>query len=116
MKLSTLVTAPDLAEANISDELKQEFTLYRQLKPLVARSLTINHELNNPLAGLLGYLELIQADTTNFTKDQKECLDQIVYCAERLESCVRKLSDIKGQISQEVDLDIVMKDFFPDKH
>lgn len=116
MKLSTLQPAPDLADADISEELKQEFALFRELKPLVARSLTINHELSNPLAGLLGYLELIQADTHNFSDDQKECLNEITYCANRLEECIKRLSDIKAKISEKIDLDAVIKELFPDKY
>ena len=59
MKQSTVALDPDLLNADISEELKQEIALFRRLRPYLGHCLTMNHDINNSLSGILGYAEFL---------------------------------------------------------
>jgi signal transduction histidine kinase len=106
MALETTQKAPDLESANISEDLKKEIALFRALRPFLGQCLTLNHDLNNPLAGILGYAEFLQADK-NLTDDQRKSLDQIVTCAERMRKLIEDLCEQKISLSGKVDMEAV---------
>jgi len=84
--------------------------LFEKLKPLINRCLILNHEINNPLAGIIGYAEYLLSEHEPLTESQKEGLNQIMLCAERIEKEINDLCEIKIELSEEVDI----KNIFPD--
>ncbi len=94
---------------NESEELEKELSIYRALKPYIGKCLTLNHDLNNPLAGIIGYGEFLMEEATELTDEQRGFLKQILTCAARMEKIVTDLSDHKIQLSEKIDLSSVTK-------
>jgi len=47
--------ADPLSESTaLTAELRNELALFERIKPYLGRCLTLNHNLNNPLAGIIG--------------------------------------------------------------
>ena len=107
MTRAAIMIDKDLIEVDISEDLKREITTYRKLKPLIGHCLTLNHDLNNPLAGILGYAEFLLANAAGFTAEQKSDLQQIVTGAERIQRIVTTLADKKIRLASEIDLEAV---------
>ncbi len=105
------IVADDLATAEISDDLKQEIAIYRKLKPIIGQCLTLNHDINNPLAGILGFAEFMQEGAAEMSDDQREHLRRIVQCAEMIRKLVNIISDKKAELAEELDMETVITDF-----
>ncbi len=84
--------------ANGDEEVIQE------LRPFVGRCLNLNHDLNNPLTGIIGYAEFILKDCPRVDSEVREYVEQIMECAERIQNSVARLSDEKDVLSRRVDL------------
>lgn len=106
-RLNGLVPDEDLAAAPVSDELKAELAVYRVLRPYIGHCLTLNHDLNNPLAGILGYAEFIVADSEHLDEETRANIAQIVTCAERIRDRLDALSEHKMSLVQQVDFESV---------
>lgn len=102
-------TNPDLMEADLSDQLRQELAVYRALRPYLSRCLTMNHDLNNPLTGILGYTEFMLMDQETLTAEQRANLEQIARCAEQMRTVVEGLSNEKIGLAGKVDLAAVIE-------
>lgn len=68
----------------------------------------MNHDLNNPLAGILGYAEFLKADG-NLSEEQMNNVDQIITCAERMKRLIEALCEHKIAVSEEIDLGPVIE-------
>lgn len=97
-------TLDDLQQTDISQSLREEIALFRVLKPYLGHCLTMNHDLNNPLSGVLGYAEYILMDDDKLTEDQKANLQQIVKCAERMRELINHLCEEKIALTENIDL------------
>jgi signal transduction histidine kinase len=86
------------------EKLERELEVFRALKPYIGRCLTMNHDLNNPLTGILGYAEFMLMDASNLSDDQKSNLEQILRCAERMKEVVEGLSRLKSSAGSGLDL------------
>ncbi len=82
----------------------EEMALYRQLKPFIARCLNLNHDLNNPLAGIIGYAEFLQEDALGLNDEQKGYLKQVLVAAERIRAIIDDLSEMKLALGEQIDL------------
>jgi len=100
-----------LSNADISEDLKEEIALFRVLKPYLAHCLTINHEINNPLAGVLGYAEFLLWDKKGLTNNQIEGLEEILRCAERIKKLVENLCEEKIALTEKIDLGALTKQY-----
>jgi len=98
-------TQPMTTGDNISEKLEY----YHKLRPLIARCLTLNHDLNNPLAGIIGYAEFLQMDAEALTKEQQKGLQQILKCAERIRASIDALCKEKAELSKSVDLTTILE-------
>jgi signal transduction histidine kinase len=78
--------------------------LLDQLKPFLAYCLKVNHEINNPLAGIIGYTEYMLDDDDPLTDDQRHYVKQIMQCAERIQKIVSEMSTRKADLLTSVDL------------
>jgi signal transduction histidine kinase len=94
---------PSSRESVVTDETQ----VYETLKPYIAHCLSLNHDINNPLAGVIGYAEYMLEDDTPLTKDQRHYVQQILKCAERIKEHVDSLSDEKIALSEKVDMSSV---------
>lgn len=88
----------------IAPDSQYELEVYRVLKPYVAQCLTLNHDLNNQLAGIIGNAEIILQEPDGLSEEQLECLNQIVTCAQRINQRVHTLSVDKIALGEKIDL------------
>lgn len=88
----------------IFESTEQELEIYVRIRPFIAHCLTLNHELNNALAGIIGYAEFLASEPADLSDDQQNNLRQILVCAERIQSVVEKLSQEKIELGQQIDL------------
>ncbi|MBU0985498.1 MAG: hypothetical protein KKA42_16615 [candidate division Zixibacteria bacterium] len=107
MAKSALTIDDDLKTANISRDLKEEITLIRRLKPYIGQCLTMNHDINNPLSGILGYAEFILSEGDALTEDQRSGLEHILKCGERIKHIVESLGDHKLALAEKIDLESI---------
>lgn len=84
--------------------------LLEKLKPLIRRCLYLNHDINNPLTGIIGYAEFLLAGDEPLTASQKESLTQIAQCAERIEKEINDLCELKIKLSEEIDITGIFPD------
>ena len=92
-------------------EVGEERELFQTLKPFLAYTLTLNHDLNNPLTGIMGYTEFLLMESDILSTDQIELLNNIQKCAERIQKILEDLCDKKTAISDKVDLAQVIKEW-----
>ncbi len=90
---------------------QEELKIFRQFRPYIARCLTLNHEINNPLTGIIGYCEFLLGDSDQLTESQRDYLNQIMICAERILRAVDSLSCQKMSLGAKVDLAAAEKQF-----
>jgi nitrogen-specific signal transduction histidine kinase len=81
-----------------------DFALFQTLKPYIGHCLTMNHDINNPLAGIIGYCEFLQLESENLNKDQQHQLEMIAKCAERIRKLVENLCEEKIALTEKIDL------------
>ena len=92
----------------VSDEkLREELALFRILRPYIGHCLALNHDINNPLAGIIGYAEFLLSEADQLTESQRESLEQILVCAERIQKEVEDLGDEKIALSEKVDMKLL---------
>ena len=89
------------------DKLKEELALFRILRPYIGHCLALNHDINNPLAGVIGYTEFMLSETDQLSGTQKESLEQILECAERIQKEIEDLGDEKIALSEKVDMKLL---------
>ncbi len=83
---------------------KEELAVYRALKPYIGHCLTFNHDINNPLAGIIGYGEFLLGDTDQLSKTQKGYLTQVLQCAMKIKELVDNLCEEKIALAEGIDL------------
>ena len=94
--------------AALTEELQKELEIYRVLKPYIGHCLTLNHDLNNPLAGIIGYVEFILTDET-ISEDHRKFLNQVMTCAERMHQMINDLCEEKIALGEQIDLSSVIE-------
>ncbi len=87
-----------------SVEEMQELQLWRALRPYIGHCLALNHDINNPLAGILGYGEFLLSDPQHMDEDQIHQLRQIMKCAERIKKLADSLCEEKIALAEKIDL------------
>jgi signal transduction histidine kinase len=81
-----------------------EAALFRKLIPFLRHCLPLNHDLNNPLAGIIGYCEFMQEESDDLKPNQIEYLKHILTCAERIGKLSEQLSNAKIALNEEIDI------------
>lgn len=99
----TQLNQPQLSDGEIADDL----TLFRALKPYIGHCLTMNHDINNPLAGILGYAEFMLSEPETLSEDQQHQLQKILHCAERIKKLVEALCEEKIALAEKCDLRVI---------
>ena len=108
----------DQTRPNISLTEKQmkDLDLFEALKPYIGRCLTLNHDLNNPLAGIMGYTEFLIEESDQLSEEHRGFVNQINTCAERMHKVLNSLSEEKMALTTKTDLRSVVAAYeSPDK-
>lgn len=87
-----------------TNNIAEEFATYIELKPYIARCLQLNHELNNPLAGIIGYCDFLLETNQDIPAELVVYIKQILKCAERMEKTLQDLSQAKIELNEEINL------------
>lgn len=82
------------------DDPKGEVDEYRRLKPLIKLCLKLNHDINNPLTGIIGNAEFMLTDKIKLTADQRLSLEQIIECGERIQERMGRIGEIKSTLDK----------------
>ena len=75
-----------------------------ELKKYVAATLSLNHDLNNPLAGVMGFLELALVHKDKMEPKAYELLKLIEKSAVKLNECLIEFTEEKHKMRSKVDL------------
>lgn len=79
-------------------------TLIESLKPLIGRCLVLNHELNNYMAGIIGYCELLLDEEEQLSEDQKQMIHGIKKCANKIGKDIEEMAKEKALLADMIDL------------
>ena len=93
-----------LEKTETDKDLKEERAVLRALKPYIGHCLTLNHDINNPLAGVIGYGELLMEESGQLDETQKGYLRQVLQCGERIKKLVEDLCVEKIALAEGIDL------------
>ncbi len=88
----------------------KEYETYLALKPYIGHCLILNHELNNPLTGIIGYSEFL-IDDESVPDNLRSSLKQILKSAERMKKLIDYLCVEKIELETKLDLSTVIDDF-----
>jgi signal transduction histidine kinase len=102
-------SAPALPAGNT--EPSDDFALFQVLKPYIGHCLTMNHDINNPLAGILGYAEFMLSEPETLNEDQQKQLKKIYQCAERIKKLVENLCEEKIALSEKYDFRAITESY-----
>ena len=80
-----------------------------RLKPFILHCLKINHDINNPLTGIIGYSDFLLEEQEPLSANQREYIKQIMTCADKIEKEINKLCIEKTELFEELNL----AEFFP---
>ncbi|MCB9476952.1 MAG: hypothetical protein H6685_08775 [Deltaproteobacteria bacterium] len=65
-----------------------------RLRVLLEMAGTTAHEVNNPLTGLIGFLELLEMDDESFSESTRDVLDKIRFSAERVVKTIQRIQNV----------------------
>lgn len=83
-----------------SDSINPMIVLSKDKESLLSQlAVTLNHEINNPLTGIVGSIELALMSTNN--EVVKEMLNNAIQSAMRIKEVTNKLQKIKRVISKQ---------------
>ncbi|MDH3890860.1 MAG: hypothetical protein OEV49_07220 [candidate division Zixibacteria bacterium] len=88
----------------LTENQQEELDLFEALKPYLGQCLTLNHDLNNPLAGIMGYVEFLIEESDQLSEEHREFVEQINRCAERMRQVLDSLCEEKIALSRKVDI------------
>jgi signal transduction histidine kinase len=93
--------------ANRNMQLAAANAELRQLDQVKSRFISVAaHELRNPLASILGYLEILQEDHESLTSDQQQCVNVIQRSSMRLLAITNNLLDLTRIEAGRIELDL----------
>lgn len=98
---------------SLAEQERKELELFGALKPYLGQCLSLNHDLNNPLAGIVGFLEFLMEESDQLSDEHREFVEQINLCSERMCQVLERLSDQKIALSAKVDLRSVIEAYQP---
>ena len=94
----------DIAKNRRAVQPDDDQELLQVFKPFLVYSLSLNHDLNNPLTGIMGYTEFLLMESDTLSTDQIELLKNIQKCSERIQKILEDLYDKKAAIGEKVNL------------
>lgn len=103
--VSSINRLPDLSGAENPAELLSV------VQPFLQRCTSLNHDMNNPLTGILGYGELLLDDPEDLSPDQRDYVSKIMECAERISGMIQHLGTDKREMVEKLELAGLRKEF-----
>lgn len=94
----------------LTEEELKEFEIYQVIKPYIGHCLILNHELNNPLTGIIGYSEFLIEDET-IPANLNSSLKQILKSAERMKKLIESLCIEKIELEEKISLSSVIDSY-----
>lgn len=91
-----------MSQTELPDHIRKELEKYRAIRPFLDKCFSLNHDINNPLAGILGYAEFLLSDGDDLTAEQRSSIQQIAECGERIRLLVEGLSEAKAVLGDEI--------------
>lgn len=104
-----MITETDIK--SLPAEIRIELELLEKLKPFLAVCMKLNHDLNNPLAGVIGYTEFVLAEPAQMTPDQIDLLNKVLICAEKIKEQLEDLCRIKSGLGDPNEVENLIKQF-----
>ncbi len=80
-------------------ELEKEATDKRQLEAIIKMSVTLQHEINNPLTGVLGNLELLQNRNEMSDEEMDELLSVVYKSSLKIKELVKQMGHLGKVVS-----------------
>lgn len=80
------------------------------LLPFLRLCFGLNHEINNSLAGIVGYCEFLLDERENLTADQRTSVEQIRSCALKIQQTVEILAAEKSVLAEKMDIESLSQD------
>lgn len=93
-QLGIAVAKASLWAEKMGGEVQDDLVKSERLKAMVETAVTINHEINNPLAAVLGYVQLILSRPENLDQDTIDKLKKIETGALRIKDVTSRLLKI----------------------
>ncbi len=109
-------TGSNSASSPMDNDERQLFALdspegQECLKEFFSAQFELNHDLNNPLAGVVGYLELALTGKESIPERPKELLLNVQKCANRMDELIQEFVKSKRRLQEAVDLsDVICED------
>ena len=103
------MTGQTMEIESLTEKQRTDLDLFEVLKPYLGQCLSLNHDLNNPLAGIVGYLEFLLEEADQLSDEHREFVEQINLCTERMCQVLDRLSEQKIALSTKVDLRSVIE-------
>ena len=93
-QLGIALTKASLWERRIGGEIDEDLIKSERLKAMIETAVTINHEVNNPLAAVLGYVQLLLSRPENLDSGTIDKLKKIETGALRIKEVTNRLLKI----------------------
>lgn len=75
-----------------------------ELQRFVKELFTLNHDLNNPLAGVVGYTELALSDPETLPADIVSYLEKVQKSASMMQAIIERCAKAKHHLQSQVDV------------
>jgi len=99
----------------LSEEEKREIlAIYMEIEPIIVRCLNLNHDINNPLTGIIGYGEFVLEAAASLPDDIRSHIEKIMECAGRVKKLVDELGDVKQELAERVNITRLVEKFESD--
>jgi len=79
--------------------LEKEAAAKAELETALEMSVTLQHQINNPLTGVVGNIELLKEWETLSKKDMNEAIESALVCALRIKEIVKQMGKLNRVIS-----------------
>jgi len=109
-QLGIAVNKASLWEGKISGEIQEDVVKSERLKAIIETAVTINHEVNNPLAAVLGYTQLILSRPEKLDQETIDKLKKIETGALRIKDVTSRLLKIVEPVIVKYAGDVKMVD------
>jgi C4-dicarboxylate-specific signal transduction histidine kinase len=93
-QLGIAVSRATMWQGKVGAEIQDDLVKSERLKAIVETAVTINHEVNNPLAAVLGYVQLILSRPENLDQDTFDKLKKVEIGALRIKEVTNRLMKI----------------------
>ena len=89
---------------SLTEKQQEDLKIFNALKPYLKDCLNLNHELNNPLSGIMGFTEFLLEESDQLSPEHREFINQISKCADRMHQVLNILCEKKIALSAKVDV------------